>query len=366
MVLDNTHNNKDGDNNRTTRHLSSMIQLEPCFREAIEKGEEDFPPDFILTPEALRDIFISSSKNPEWIQQLPPVIEQTWSIPNRNGVDRDDNDTNGSSIQLTMTRPLNTELEILPVIIYLHGGGFVLGNEVTHSRPRTELAVAAHAAVIFVHYNLAPEKKYPIALEECYNAILWAADETNAQSIFVDPSKLALVGDSSGANLVAAITILAKQRQQDHCPSFMDNIQGQILFYPAVDTNFETDSYIQFAKGYDLTRELMQWFWDHYLPSNNDDGDDIRQKSTIAPLKASLEELRDLPPALIITCEADVLRDEGEAYARKLLMAGVNVTAIRMLGTIHGFLDMPFFPCRAARTALDLAVVALDRFWKKK
>ncbi|KAI9495439.1 alpha/beta hydrolase fold-domain-containing protein [Zychaea mexicana] len=327
-------------------HHYHNVQLEPCFQEALE--HQQLPPDFVLTPEALREIFSSASSNPKWIQRLPPVIEQTWTIPNSTG--------NGPPIQLRMTRPPGTQKVTLPVIIYLHGGGWVIGDEVTHLRPRTELAVAAHAAVIFVHYSLAPEHKYPVALEECYDTVIWTANEANARSIHVDPSKLVVAGDSAGATLATAITILAKQRQ-------FTGIRGQILFYPATDTNFDTDSYNRFGEGYDLTREMMQWFWNHYVP---DDVASRREIPTVAPLKASLEELRGLTPALVITCEADVLVDEGEAYARKLLAAGVDVTATRILGTLHGFFDMPFFECRAAITALDLAVTTLHRIWNTK
>ncbi|KAI9259528.1 alpha/beta hydrolase fold-domain-containing protein [Phascolomyces articulosus] len=319
------------------------VQLEPCFQEVLER--EQLSPDFIRTPETQRAGYVDFSLDPQWLKRLPPAIEHQWSIPTRDGQ---------STITLTMNRPVGTENTILPVVVYIHGGGWVVGDATTHRRPRTELAIAAHAAVIFVSYTRSPEKKYPVALEECYDTVLWVANETNAQSIYVDPTKLVLVGDSAGGNLTVAVTLLAKQRQ-------FNGIQGQILFYPVTDCQFDTDSYKKYGgKEYDPSRELMEWFFDQYVPDKED-----REKITVCPLKATLDDLKELPPTLVLTCEVDCLLDEGEAFARKLLAAGVDVTAIRILGTIHGFLDMPFYNSRAAQAGIDHAVLMLKKIWEK-
>ena len=186
-----------------------------------------------------------------------------------------------------------------------------------------EIANGAKAAVVFVDYDRSPEARYPIAIEQAYAATRYVAD--HAKEFHVDASRLAVAGDSVGGNMAAVVTLLAKERGG---PA----IDQQVLFYPVTDANFDTGSYNQFANGPWLTREAMKWFWNAYLP------DEAKRKDpTASPLQASLEQLNGLPPALIITDENDVLRDEGEAYGRKLTQAGVKVTSIRYNGTIHDF-----------------------------
>ena len=186
-----------------------------------------------------------------------------------------------------------------------------------------EIATGAQAAVVFVDYARSPEAKYSVAIEQVYAATKWIAE--HGASISVDTSRLVMVGDSVGGNMVAVTTLLAKQRGGPQ-------IDFQVLLYPVTDANFEDQSYREFgADGYWLSREAMQWCWDSYAPESE------RNQPTITPLRASLEQLRGLPPALIVTCENDVLRDEGEAYAHKLMAAGVPVTATRYLGAIHDF-----------------------------
>ena len=211
----------------------------------------------------------------------------------------------------------------LPVVMYFHGGGWVLGDVETHDRLIREIANGAHAAVVFVDYSRPPEARYPVAIEEAYAATKWVSE--NGKTINVDCSRLAVAGDSVGGNMAAVVTLLAKQRGGP-------KIDFQVLFYPVTDADFDTPSYQQFAQGYFLTREAMKWFWDHYAPDVA-----IRTQSTASPLRATIEQLRGLPPALVINGECDVLRDEGEAYARKLIQAGVQVTALRYMGTIHDF-----------------------------
>jgi acetyl esterase len=211
----------------------------------------------------------------------------------------------------------------LPAVMYFHGGGWVLGDKDAYDRLIREIADGAQAAVVFVNFTRSPEARYPVALEECYAATKWLAE--NGALVNIDRRRIAVMGDSAGANLATVVARLAKERGSP-------KIASQILFYPTTDANFETNSYRQFGEGYFLTRSAMKWFWNHYAPDIA-----VRNEPNASPLRASLEQLKGLPPAVIITAEFDVLRDEGEAYARKLGEAGVPTTAIRYLGTIHAF-----------------------------
>jgi acetyl esterase len=236
----------------------------------------------------------------------------------------------------------------LPAVMYFHGGGWVLGDVKTHDRLIREIANGAQAAVVFVDYSRPPEARYPVAIEEAYAATKWVSE--NAKTIHVDDSRLAVAGDSVGGNMAAVVTMLAKQRGGPQ-------IHFQVLFYPVTDADFDTPTYQQFAHGYFLTREAMKWFWDHYAPDVA-----IRAQATASPLRATIEELRGLPPALVINGECDVLRAEGEAYARKLMQAGVPVTAVRYMGTIHDFVMLNAITSTpAARSAVALATDALRK-----
>jgi acetyl esterase len=209
------------------------------------------------------------------------------------------------------------------VIIYFHGAGWVMGDATTHDRLIIELAVGANATVVFLDYDRAPEHRYPIAIEEGYEAIRYVVQ--HAKDLGVDATQLAVAGDSAGANIATVIVLLTKQRSG---PA----IAGQLLFYPVTSADFESHSYKQFADGPWLTRRAMQWFWDQYLPDH-----EKRREPHASPLLASLQELSRLPRTLIITAENDVLRDEGEAYGRKLIQAGVDIVTTRYNGTIHDF-----------------------------
>jgi acetyl esterase len=234
----------------------------------------------------------------------------------------------------------------LPVIIYIHGAGWVFGNAHTHDRLIRELAVGANAAVVFPNYSLSPEATYPTAIEESYAVATWVAQHGAEENL--DPTRIAIAGDSVGGNMSAALTLLAKQRGD---VSFVQ----QVLFYPVTDASFDTDSYHQFAEGYFLRRDAMQWFWDQYTIDAAQ-----RAEITASPLRASLEDLAGLPPALVITGEADVLRDEGEAYANKLRAAGVPVTAVRYQGIIHDFVMLNALRgTHAASAAIAQAIATL-------
>jgi len=242
--------------------------------------------------------------------------------------------------------------EVLPVIMYFHGGGWVLGDKETHDRLARELAQGAEAAVVFVNFSPSPEVVYPAALEESYAAMQYIFEK--GITLNLDASRLAVAGDSAGGNMAAALTLLSKERNGPP-------ITFQLLFYPVTDADDGTASYRQFATKYFLTRKAMKWFWDHYLPDKS-----LRKKPTVSPLRASQEQLKNLPPALIITGEFDVLRDEGEAYAAKLSEAGVSVTAVRYLGTIHDFVMLnALSETPEARSAVALACQTLRNVFRQ-
>ncbi|MDT7549401.1 MAG: acetyl esterase [Actinomycetota bacterium] len=230
----------------------------------------------------------------------------------------------------------------LPVVLYTHGAGWVLGSPDTHERLARDLAVGAGVAVVLPHYDRSPEAKYPTALDQCWAVGKWIVAEGAKHDL--DPASIVIAGDSCGGNLAAALTLLAKQRGGVH-------FAAQVLFYPVTNANFDTGSYLQFAEGYFLRRDAMMWFWDQYT------SDPVqRAEITASPLTASLQDLEGLPPALIINGEADVLRDEGEAYADKLREAGVPVTAVRYAGMIHDFVMLDTLrPTHAAEAAIAQA-----------
>ncbi|OAH15954.1 alpha/beta hydrolase [Streptomyces jeddahensis] len=234
----------------------------------------------------------------------------------------------------------------LPVVLYIHGAGWVFGNAHTHDRLVRELAVGANAAVVFPEYDLSPEARYPVAIEQNYAVARWVV--TDGASKGLDPTRIAVAGDSVGGNMAAALTLMAKQRED------VPLVQ-QVLFYPVTDAAFDTGSYHQFAEGYFLRRDAMQWFWDQYTTNEAE-----RAQITASPLRATTEQLTGLPPALVITGEADVLRDEGEAYANKLRQAGVPVTAVRYQGVIHDFVMLNALrQTHAAEAAISQAIDTL-------
>jgi acetyl esterase len=211
----------------------------------------------------------------------------------------------------------------LPVLLYTHGAGWVFGDAHTHDRLVRELTVRAGAATVFTEYVRAPEARYPSQIEEVYTALEWIAAAGAEHDL--DPARIAVAGDSVGGNMTAAITLMAKERGG---PA----LTAQLLYYPVTDASFDTGSYTQFAEHYWLRRDAMQWFWDQYTTDPAQ-----RAEPTASPLRATTEQLTGLPPALVVTGEADVLRDEGEAYAAALRTAGVPVTAVRYSGAIHDF-----------------------------
>lgn len=251
------------------------------------------------------------------------------------------------SVAVRILRPKGA-IGPIPVILYVHGGGWVFGSARTHDRLARELATGVHAAVVFPEYTLSPEARYPVALEECYAVARWVTAQGGDHDL--DPTRMAVAGDSVGGAMCAALTLLAKERKN---VTFIH----QVLFHPVTDSSFDTDSYHQFAEGYFLRRDTMRWFWSQYTT-----GEEQRTEITASPLRATTQQLAGLPPALIITAEADVVRDEGEAYAAKLRAAGVSVTSTRYGGTIHGFVMIDALSSTpAARGAVAQAVAALNQ-----
>jgi len=238
----------------------------------------------------------------------------------------------------------------LNIIFYMHGAGWVFGNFHTHEKLVRELAARTNSIVIFPEYSLSPEVKYPIAIEQCFAALNMIPEILKQQRFNMRFDTLTVAGDSVGGNMATVMTILTKQRSGI-------KIHKQLLYYPVTNAYFDTQSYKEFASGYYLQREGMMWFWDQYTTSEKE-----RNEITASPLRASLKELQDLPDAMVLVGEADVLRDEGEAYAKKLLEAEVDVTAIRFNGIIHDFVMLNALDqTNATRAAMDVSTDWINR-----
>jgi acetyl esterase/lipase len=306
----------------------------------------------VLEPAAVA--FAAATANPPYLFDLPPADGRKAVDEVQSGdiakpeIDEEWITVEGGptgSVRARVVKPADAS-GTLPVILYIHGAGWVFGNAHTHDRLVRELAVGAHAAVVFPEYALSPEVRYPVAIEQNYTVARWIVEQGASKGL--DASSLAVAGDSVGGNMTAALTLMAKERGD------VPLVQ-QVLFYPVTDASFDTGSYHQFATGYFLRRDGMQWFWDQYTTDEAE-----RAQITASPLRATTEQLAGLPPALVITGEADVLRDEGEAYANKLREAGVAVTAVRFQGIIHDFVMLDALrETHAAEAAITLAVGTL-------
>ncbi|WP_329544874.1 alpha/beta hydrolase [Streptomyces sp. NBC_01356] len=313
---------------------------------------ESTAPRPVLEPAAAA--FAEATANPPFLFELPPAEGRKAVDDLQSGdiakpaVDEEWVTVPGGptgQVRARIVRPAGAS-GTLPVIIYIHGAGWVFGNAHTHDRLVRELAVGAQAAVVFPEYDLSPEARYPVAIEQNYTVAQWVVTEGASQGL--DTSRIAVVGDSVGGNMSAALTLMAKDRGD------VPLVQ-QVLFYPVTDASFDTASYHQFATDYYLRRDGMQWFWDQYTTDEKQ-----RAEITASPLRATTEQLTGLPPALVITGEADVLRDEGEAYAAKLREAGVAVTAVRYQGIIHDFVMLDALrETHAAEAAIAQAISTL-------
>ena len=278
----------------------------------------------VLEPAA--EEFVRATAEPPYLFDLPVeegrrTVDEVQSGPiEKPAADIEDLTIGDSEVRIVRPEGVSGTL---PVIVYIHGAGWVFGNRHTHDRLIRELAVGVGAAVVFPDYRRSPEARYPSALEEAWTVARWVVEHGAEKDL--DAGRIAVAGDSVGGNMSTALTLLAKER------GGLD-LKAQVLFYPVTDASFDTDSYHQFAEGYFLRRDAMQWFWDQYTTDPAQ-----REEITASPLRATTEQLAGLPPALVITAEADVLRDEGEAYANKLRQAGVPVVAVRYQGIIHDF-----------------------------
>ncbi len=230
---------------------------------------------------------------------------------------------NGSDLKLTIVRPVGSQQKTLPAFMYFHGGGWVLGDFPTHERLVRDLVVGSGAVAVFVNYSLSPEAAYGVATEQAYAATKWVAE--HGEDIKVDGTRLAVAGNSAGGNIAAVVALMANEKGG---PA----LRSQVLLCPVTDSNFDTPSYKEFANGYFLTKDMMAWFWDYYAPDA-----ETRKQIYASPLQVTPEQLKGLPPTLIQTAEFDVLRDEAEAYGRKLDAAGVPVKTVRYNGMIHDF-----------------------------
>ncbi|MFJ8575703.1 alpha/beta hydrolase [[Kitasatospora] papulosa] len=307
----------------------------------------------VLEPAAAA--FAEATANPPYLFELAPADgrKAVDEVQSGDGVAKPEIDEEWITVKGGPTGDVRARIVkpagatgTLPVILYIHGAGWVFGNAHTHDRLVRELAVGAGAAVVFPEYDLSPEARYPVAIEQNYAVARWIVQDGATKQL--DGARLAVVGDSVGGNMTAALTLMAKQRGDVA-------LKHQVLFYPVTDASFDTGSYRQFATGYFLRRDGMQWFWDQYTTDEAE-----RAQITASPLRATTEQLSGLPAALVITGEADVLRDEGEAYADKLREAGVPVTAVRFQGIIHDFVMLDALRgTHAAEAAITMAVQTL-------
>jgi len=240
--------------------------------------------------------------------------------------------------------------DVAHVIYYIHGAGWVFGNFHTHEKIVRELAARTHSIVVFPEYSLSPEAKYPTAIEQCYEIMCALPSLLQKQGCRVNLNTLTVAGDSVGGNMATIMTIMAKYRKGP-------KIHKQLMFYPVTNACFDTESYRKFACDYYLYRAGMMWFWNQYTTSRKD-----RDEITASPLRASIEELKGLPDAMILNGEADVLRSEGEDYARKLRKAGVEVTAIRYQAIIHDFVVLHALDqTKACRAAMDSCTAWINK-----
>lgn len=311
------------------------------------------PPTPTLEP-AAKELADATAPHPR-IYEVPPAQGRDIlaGLQTGEGVDKPNIDESWISVdagewgtvRARIVKPEGAQ-NPLPVIFYIHGAGWVFGDENTHDRLVRELAVGAGAAAVFPVYDRAPEARYPTQIEQNYAVAQWVVGHGAEHGL--DPSRMVVCGDSVGGNMSAVLAQMAKDRGDIR-------LAAQVLLYPVTEADFGTPSYLQFADGYYLTLDGMIWFWDQYTTDQAQ-----RTERYAAPLRASLDDLKGLPPAVVITDEADVLRDEGEAYAARLLEAGVPVTAVRVLGMVHDFLMLDSLrDCHATNVARRIAVDAI-------
>lgn len=309
---------------------ASSVVLEPAAQQVADAFSK---PPFLwdLAPADARKVLEDAQSGPV----SKPAVDEEWiTVPSLAG-----------DVRVRVVKPPGAR-GTLPVIVYMHGGGWILGNAATHDRLVSELAVGTGAALAFVDYPNSPEAPYPTAIEQGYATAQWITRNGPAKDL--DPSRMAVAGESVGGNMAAALALMAKQRGD---VTFVQ----QSMYYPVTDAAMNTASYEQFAAGYYLSRKEMEWFWDAYTTDPVQ-----RAEITASPNRATAEQVSGLPSAYLCVDEADVLRDEGEAYAAKLRSAGVPVTTVRYDGTIHDFMLLnALSKTRATRAAVGQATAFL-------
>lgn len=287
----------------------NLFQVERQFIDAI--SQKQMPPLYEMTPKEAQQMLIEVQKNEI---NMPKVSYRRVDVAVGSG----------RKLPVLIVLPEEDFAE-LGMVYFIHGGGWVMGDISTHRRLIASLAIETPAALVVPLYQLSPEGQFPNILEDLYKGLRFATEHKYEYGI--GNNKLAIMGDSVGGNMATVLTFMAKEN------GFTPSIGLQVLLYPVTAADFNTESYLTFADGPWLTRMAMQWFWDMYLPDK-----DKRYYKEASPLNAFIDDLSCLPPALIITAENDVLRDEGEAYARKLDEAGVPVVSVRFNGTMHDFM----------------------------
>ncbi|MER6466528.1 alpha/beta hydrolase [Streptomyces sp. NPDC001288] len=292
----------------------------PCGNppQKLEKIDQDFldqlaaaggKPLYDLSYPAARDVLNKLQAGP--VSMLPAEITERTVPGGPTG-----------PVHVHIVRPAGVK-GTLPGVVFIHGGGWVLGNFKTHERLVRELANGARAEVVFVDYTPSPEAQFPVPIEQAYAVAKWVG--THGAEINLDSGRLAVAGDSVGGDMTAAVTMMAKQRGGPH-------FRQQVMLYPVTDADFDTASYSRFAENCWLTRPAMKWFWNAYAPKTADRADPLA-----SPLKATVQQLRGLPPALVIT-DSDVLMDAADSYVAKLRSAGVQVTSTHYGGVTHDFM----------------------------
>lgn len=300
---------------------------------------ENDTPLYKLKPEEARKVLVDLQRKTH--KEIPADVEDTQFFT-----------VQGGNVDVRIVRPKGNE-EKLPVILYIHGGGWILGDKETHDMLIRKLSICTNSAVISPNYSHSPEVQYPIAFDQIYGVLDFISnhpDELNIQN-----HKIVIAGDSVGGNMATAVTIRAKKEDGPE-------ILFQALFYPVTNADMDTKSYEDFKDGPWLTKKAMEWFWDAYAPQKKE-----RNSIYISPLKASFDDLKDMPPTLIITDENDVLRDEGEAYARKLDAAGVEVLNVRINGTHYDFMMLnALSESKPTKGAFTLACAIMNNYLHQK
>lgn len=301
------------------------------------------------------DVLNSSNGKP--MEQMSPVEARQVLIGAQQGVvlpsaqvSEKTIQIQGQSIKLKIVKPKNSK-GVLPVFMFFHGGGWVLGDFSTHERLIRDLVRESGAAAVYVDYTPSPEAKFPIAINQAYEATKWVAE--HGKEIGVDGTRLGLVGNSVGGNMVASVALQAKQFGGP-------KIRYNVMLWPVTDASFDNESYNTYTNNHFLTKNMMKWFWDNYTTKASD-----RNNILASPLRANNEQLKDFPPTLIQTAELDVLRDEGEAFGRHLDKAGVPVTVTRYNGMIHDYgLLNPLSNEPTVKTAISQAGSELKKHLK--